>query len=84
VVIFSKSYCGYCRATKNLFESLPGANDVQVHELDHLKQGDAIQQALYSMTGQTTVPSVYINGQHVGGNDAVQTAYRNKTLKSML
>jgi glutaredoxin 3 len=85
VVIFSKSYCGYCRSTKKVFESLPQANDVKVHELDGMgPNGGAIQRALLQLTGQQTVPNVFIHSKHVGGNDAVSNLYNSKKLQSML
>jgi glutaredoxin 3 len=64
--VFSKSYCPYCTDTKNLFSRLNVP--VKVHELDRMPDGSAIQSALLGMTGQRTVPNVFINGKHLGGN----------------
>ena len=83
VVIWSKTYCGYCRATKNLFASLTNIQ-VAAHELDTMDNGDAIQRQLAAMTGQRSVPNVFVNGQHVGGNDDTQAAHRNGTLSKLL
>lgn len=84
VVIYSKSYCPYCRATKLLFQrSLPSAQ-VKVIELDQDVNGSLMQQILLAKTGQRTVPNVFINNQHVGGNDKVQELYRAGTLAQML
>lgn len=63
---------------------MPQAKDVQVHELDVMTNGAAIQQALVTRTGQTTVPNVFVNANHVGGNDAVSSLYYSKKLQSML
>mmetsp|Transcript_3784 Transcript_3784/g.7532 ORF Transcript_3784/g.7532 Transcript_3784/m.7532 type:complete len:113 (-) Transcript_3784:395-733(-) len=84
VVIFSKTYCGFCTRTKNLFSNGELSNDVKIHELDRMPDGSSIQQTLASMTGQQTVPSVFIKGQHLGGNDDTQTAFRTGKLKAML
>lgn len=81
VVIFSKSYCPYCRSTKQLFSSHP---DVQVYELDQMPNGAALQRSLVQLTGQRTVPNTFVNGQHIGGNDDVQMAQRNGRLQQML
>lgn len=35
--------------------------------------GSAIQGALAEMTGQTTVPSVWISKKHIGGNSDLQS-----------
>lgn len=83
VVVFSKSYCPYCTATKELFTGL--GVDFKVHELD--KMGDAgpeLQMALFKMTGQKTVPNVFVKGNHVGGNDATQAAAKQGKLQEML
>lgn len=41
-------------------------------ELDTAEDGSEIQEALYELTGQKTVPNVFIGGQHIGGNSDVQ------------
>lgn len=83
VVVFSKSYCPYCAATKELFTGM--GVDFKVHELD--KMGDAgpdLQMALFKMTGQKTVPSVFVKGTHIGGNDDTQAAAKAGKLQEML
>jgi len=84
VVIFSKSYCPYCQATKQVFQNEPQAKDVQVFELDMMNNGSALQRALLQTTGQSTVPNVFVHGKHVGGNDAVTSLHHDKQLQSML
>jgi glutaredoxin 3 len=83
VVVFSKSYCPYCLATKKLFKDL-GVKDVKVIELDKRGDGDAIQSELLKMTGQRTVPNTFINGQHLGGNDKAQAAAKSGDLQKKL
>jgi glutaredoxin 3 len=58
--------------------------DADVIELDINKDGDSIQNELQKMTGQRSVPNVFVNGQHVGGNDDTQAAARSGKLKEML
>ncbi|SAM07379.1 hypothetical protein [Absidia glauca] len=82
VVIFSKSYCPYCSATKNLFKQL-GVEAV-VLELDQIDDGAAIQDYLQKKTGQRTVPNVFVAQQHVGGNSDVQAANSNGSLEKLL
>eukprot|EP00533_Pseudo-nitzschia_delicatissima_P001758 CAMPEP_0116104548 /NCGR_PEP_ID=MMETSP0327-20121206/14519_1 /TAXON_ID=44447 /ORGANISM="Pseudo-nitzschia delicatissima, Strain B596" /LENGTH=115 /DNA_ID=CAMNT_0003596817 /DNA_START=22 /DNA_END=369 /DNA_ORIENTATION=- len=85
VVIFSKSYCPYCKATKSLFSKseFSGIN-VATHELDKRSDGSNIQQTLLDMTGQRTVPSVWVGGKFLGGNSETQGAYASGQLQSML
>ena len=57
--------------------------DVQVHEIDNA-QGRTIQSTLTQMTGQRTVPMVFVNGALLGGDSDTQTAYRQGRLRKML
>lgn len=41
-------------------------------ELDQHPNGKAIQNALFDLTSQKTVPNVFIKGKHVGGSDVVK------------
>ncbi|CAB4280761.1 unnamed protein product [Prunus armeniaca] len=69
VVVFSKTYCGYCKRVKQLLTQL-GAT-YKVIELDEGTDGDETQAALAEWTGQRTVPNVFIGGKHIGGCDSV-------------
>jgi glutaredoxin 3 len=84
VIVWSKSYCPYCQQTKNVFRSLSANTNIVVHELDRRPDGHAIQQELLNMTGQRTVPSVWVDGQFIGGNDATQRAHRNGELEKLI
>ena len=83
VVIFSKSYCPYCTKAKELFSSL-NAEGTKVYELDNMDNGADIQKALLDLTGQRTVPNIFINKKHLGGNDDAQAAYRSGKLQQMI
>ncbi|TVY48895.1 Glutaredoxin [Lachnellula occidentalis] len=72
VAVFSKSYCPYCKATKSLLSEL-GAKYYAI-ELDQVEDGSDIQAALKEINGQTSVPNVYINKKHIGGNSDLQAA----------
>ncbi|KAG8234723.1 hypothetical protein J437_LFUL014831, partial [Ladona fulva] len=79
VMVFSKSYCSFCRKVKDLFmrEQIP----YHSIELDLMeKEGTLIQEALERMTKQRTVPNVFIRGEHVGGCDVTESIYRDGTL----
>jgi glutaredoxin 3 len=45
-------------------------------------EGSSIQAALAEMSGQTTVPNIYINKKHIGGNSDLQA--RKSELPSLL
>eukprot|EP00540_Astrosyne_radiata_P019436 CAMPEP_0116846202 /NCGR_PEP_ID=MMETSP0418-20121206/13701_1 /TAXON_ID=1158023 /ORGANISM="Astrosyne radiata, Strain 13vi08-1A" /LENGTH=150 /DNA_ID=CAMNT_0004477417 /DNA_START=61 /DNA_END=513 /DNA_ORIENTATION=+ len=82
VVIFSKSFCPFCKKTKKLMKKLQITPTVI--ELDDVDGGAEMQDALAEMTGQKTVPNVFIKGQHLGGNDATQAAAKSGKLQEML
>jgi len=67
VVVFSKTTCPFCDKVKKLFSDL----DIQIEivELDQREDGSAIQASLAELTGQRTVPNVFIQGKHIGGCD---------------
>ncbi|KAL4919292.1 thioredoxin-like protein [Aspergillus aurantiobrunneus] len=70
VVVFSKSYCPYCKASKDLLTGL-GAKYYAL-ELDQAEGGSEIQDALQELSGQRTVPNIYIAQKHIGGNSDLQ------------
>ncbi|KAJ5973753.1 hypothetical protein N7481_010963 [Penicillium waksmanii] len=70
VVVFSKSYCPYCTSSKSLLSSFD-ANFTLV-ELDQIDDGSAIQDALNEISGQRTVPNIWIKQKHIGGNSDLQ------------
>ncbi|KAF8427453.1 thioredoxin-like protein [Tirmania nivea] len=80
VVIFSKSYCRYCRAAKTLLTEY-NAKFFAI-ELDQVDDGSDIQKALQDLTGQNTVPNIFINKRHIGGNSDLQS--KKAQLKEML
>jgi glutaredoxin 3 len=73
VVVFSKSFCPFCKSTKSLFED--NKVDAKIIELNEMDNGNDIQDALQELSGQRTVPNVFINGEHIGGNSDVQAAW---------
>lgn len=87
VVVFSMTNCHHCIQTKHLLARLN--INTKVIELDQLKNGlgpgvDSIAVALYNITGQYTVPNVFVKGKHLGGNDETQAAARSGQLQEML
>ena len=66
VVVYSKSYCPYCKKTKKLLEE--AGVDAKIFELDQLGEGSKIQNTLKEITSQSTVPNIFIGGVHIGGN----------------
>ncbi|KAJ7171069.1 hypothetical protein C8R46DRAFT_1032754 [Mycena filopes] len=84
IMIFSKTTCGYCKKAKALFAAkYPGETPV-VFELNQREDGADIQAYLADKTGQRTVPNIFVNKQHVGGNDDTQAAFKSGKLTELI
>lgn len=70
VVLFGKSWCGFCHSSRRLLNSI-GAEYKDL-DLDKRDDGAAMQDALQEITGQRTVPNIFINHKHIGGNSDLQ------------
>ncbi|AAS54082.1 AFR710Wp [Eremothecium gossypii ATCC 10895] len=87
VFIASKTYCPYCQAAKRtlLEEKRVPASAVKLLELDTMgEEGAVIQAALQELSGQRTVPNIYINGRHVGGNSDLEALKASGELDQLL
>ena len=82
VMVYSKSFCPFCMRTKNLLKSK--GIEIKVVELDKVKGGQAIQNELIAMTNQSTVPNIFINGKHIGGNSELQSLNLSGKLDPLL
>ncbi|CAG9942410.1 unnamed protein product [Clonostachys rosea f. rosea IK726] len=81
-IVFSKSYCPYCSNTKRTLKQLNA--DAFVIELDQDSDGSALQDALEDISGQRTVPNIFINKKHIGGNSDLQKLDKAGELEQLL
>ncbi|KAK6363600.1 hypothetical protein TWF730_001024 [Orbilia blumenaviensis] len=81
VMVFSKSYCPYCRAAKTTLRDMNAT--FEVYELDNESDGSAIQDALEEISNQRTVPNIFIGQKHIGGNSDLQ-ALKKTALPGLL
>lgn len=84
VVVWSKSYCPYCHKAKRALKRYLKDSQVVVIELDERNDGSQIQQALGQITGGTSVPRVFIDGEFIGGGDDTERLANNGKLEVML
>ncbi|XP_077229470.1 monothiol glutaredoxin-S10-like [Tasmannia lanceolata] len=83
VVIYSKTWCSYSMEVKGLFKKL--GVEPFVIELDELgAQGPQLQKVLERLTGQHTVPNVFIGGNHIGGCTETVKLYHKGELAPLL
>ncbi|KAH1209361.1 Glutaredoxin-C4 [Glycine max] len=81
IVIFSKTYCPYCRRAKAVFKEL---NQVPHRDFFLAEDGSKIQDIMINIVGRRTVPQVFINGKHLGGSDDTVEAYESGHLHKLL
>jgi glutaredoxin 3 len=82
VVVFSKTTCPFCASTKSLLKSL-GVN-ANIVELNQTEGGSELQDALEARDGQRTVPNIYIQQEHIGGNSEIQSLSKSGKLEPKL
>lgn len=80
VLIYTKDYCPYCHRAKDLLNDL-GQN---FKEIDLLANPQKQSEMVSMAGGKTTVPQIFINGQHVGGCDELHALHNNGKLAPML
>ncbi|XP_071793965.1 uncharacterized protein [Asterias amurensis] len=82
VVVFSKTYCPYCKMAKSALDKCGGK--YKVIELENRSDADAIQDYLLKLTGGRSVPRVFIGGKFVGGGTEVEQLKKDNKLTPML
>ncbi|KAA8903669.1 thioredoxin-like protein [Sphaerosporella brunnea] len=81
IVIFSKSYCPYCKRAKAvLLEQYKIIPPPFVVELDLRPDMADMQGRLKEMTGRGTVPNIVVAGTSIGGCDDIEKMATEKTL----
>jgi glutaredoxin 3 len=80
IEIYTQPFCGYCaRAVRLLTEK-----GVAFTEID-ARHGSVEREAAISRSGgQTTVPQIFIDGQHIGGCDDLVALNRTGRLDPLL
>ncbi|KAL9542234.1 hypothetical protein PS6_009895, partial [Mucor atramentarius] len=81
VMVFSKSYCPYCLDAKDLLSELN--IPYKALELDQDPLGHLIQETLLELTGQWTVPNIFIHAKSIGGCDDLNALHIKGELEEM-
>lgn len=82
VVLFSKTWCSYCTSAKRVLNGRLGEGNYATFELDREPDGPQIQRALMQLSGQRTVPNIFIGAKHVGGYDDLTALDRSNALQA--
>jgi glutaredoxin 3 len=65
VEIYSTTFCPYCARARSVFES----KGVAFEEIDLYEHPEKREEMVRRARGRTTVPQIFIDGEHIGGSD---------------
>jgi len=82
VMVFSKSYCPYCKKAKDILQKY--GVKYEAFEIDQDAKGAEVQKVLAKLTGQSTVPNIFIGAKHIGGSDKLASLDREGKLLELL
>ena len=80
ITIYTKSWCPYCTAAKNLLDQKGAA----FTEIDIEKKPEARAEMIQKAGGRSTVPQIFIGERHVGGCDDLYALDDRGQLESLL
>jgi glutaredoxin 3 len=78
--IYTKATCGYCARAKRLLEMKKVAFEEIPVDMGGPKKAEMVERA----NGRSTVPQIFINGNHIGGCDALMTLEQDGELDALL
>ncbi|KAK9818046.1 hypothetical protein WJX72_006254 [[Myrmecia] bisecta] len=84
VVVFSKSYCPFCKKAKDALATILDPSMFVVYELDERNDCIEIQDALAEVSGGRSVPRVFVDSQFIGGGDDTARMAKNGELQKLL
>lgn len=80
VEIYTKDWCGYCARAKRLLTE----RGAEVEDIPVDMGGDKKTEMIQRAGGRTTVPQIFIGGQHIGGCDDLFALERSGKLAELL
>jgi glutaredoxin 3 len=80
VEIYCKTFCPYCWRAKHLLDS----KRVEYKEIAVDFGGEARRQMIERANGRTTVPQIFIGGEHIGGCDDLVALERTGKLDELI
>jgi len=79
IEIYTSPFCGYCARAKSLLDS----KGAEYEEAD-VMMDDNKRAEMRSRTNRTSVPQIFINGQHIGGSDELAALEQAGKLDALL
>ena len=79
IEIYTTPWCGYCARAKGLLDE----KGVAYNEMD-VMEDPATRAEMRERSKRSTVPQIFINGQHIGGSDELAALERAGKLDPLL
>lgn len=79
IEIYTSPFCGYCARAKSLLDS-KGAE----YEETDVMMDDKKRTEMRARANRTSVPQIFINGQHIGGSDDLAALEQAGKLDALL
>jgi len=79
IEIYTTPFCGYCARAKGLLDSKGAAYEEMDVMMDEKKRTE-----MRERSKRSTVPQIFINGQHIGGSDELAALEQAGELDPML
>ena len=79
IEIYTTPFCGYCARAKGLLDKKGAAYDEMDVMMDEKKRAE-----MRERSKRSTVPQIFINGQHIGGSDELAALDQAGKLDALL
>ena len=80
IEIYTSRYCPYCKAAKLLL----ARKNISFTEIDIAANGERLDEMVSRSGGAATVPQIFVGGQHIGDNRALEDLDRRGELDRLL
>jgi glutaredoxin 3 len=80
VEVYSTLFCPYCARAKSLL----GKKGVEYVNIDVMEEPARHDEMVKRAGGRTSVPQIFINGEHIGGSDDLHALERAGSLDAKL
>ena len=79
IEIYTTPFCGYCARAKGLLDKKGAAYEEMDVMMDEKKRAE-----MRERSKRSTVPQIFINGQHIGGSDELAALEQAGKLEPLL
>lgn len=80
IEIYTSRHCPYCQSAKRIL----AGKAVRFQEIDIASNVERLEEMVTRSGGQSTVPQIFINGQHIGDKRSLEILNRTGDLDRIL